>query len=434
MPKGRKKGSKQDKYRSTEQPSSSDEDAGIDMTIDNCSEISVQSDSRSNHDEAAAESDLQEKLDEKVLELIDNLTARAAAARVAALASLRSALQRRYLGTLLDNQRATLADLISRAIRKGRDGERKAAAAIAPLLSLQIGEEGSEEFMAEVRPALVATCVDRSASLDTRTECCSSLAVLCYLMEEDITEIVEIMKMYETIFSGSYLKGDGSVKVSGSVIEEGTWHAAAIDGWALLLTLLGPAHARTVLDAMAPEMARLAELMEACSLEVRLAAGSAIAIAHERVTDDSESSTVPAYVERVLPRLTELARDSHKFRAKRDRKLQRATFRDILKYMEEDEVPELAVRVGPECIWCTTWASRAAYAALAGALGGGLSTLAPHVPALRHALGLSQALPTAVPQQKLNKLQRHLQNSAASKARTLARNKSRDKRTAALAV
>lgn len=37
--------------RTYEQPASSDEDAGIDMTNDNCSEISVASDSRSNHDE-----------------------------------------------------------------------------------------------------------------------------------------------------------------------------------------------------------------------------------------------------------------------------------------------------------------------------------------------------------------------------------------------
>ena len=37
-------------------------------------------------------------------------------------------------------------------------------------------------------------------------QCCSSLAVLCYLMEDDITEILEVMRIYETIFSGSYLK------------------------------------------------------------------------------------------------------------------------------------------------------------------------------------------------------------------------------------
>lgn len=39
-------------HKRTEQAYSSDEDAGIDMTIDNCSEISGQSDLKSNHEDA----------------------------------------------------------------------------------------------------------------------------------------------------------------------------------------------------------------------------------------------------------------------------------------------------------------------------------------------------------------------------------------------
>ncbi|XP_060801177.1 interferon-related developmental regulator 2 [Amyelois transitella] len=429
MPKGKKKGKYE--HRRTEQPYSSDEDAGIDMTIDNCSEISGQSDLKSNHDDA--ENEIQEKLEEKVLEIIDALNARANAARAAAFVALRSALQRRYLAGLLSNHRATLADHLSRALRRGKDGEKRAAAGIAPLLALQIGEEGAEDYMHEVRPALAAAAVDKTASLETRTECCSSLAVLCYLLEEDLTEIIEIMRMYETIFSGSYLKGDGSVKVSGAVIEEGNWHAAAVDGWALLLTLLPAPHARSVLLSQPPSFARLGELLEAASLEVRMAAGGALAMAHEWTSADDEE---PPYLEAVLPRLEQLARDSQKFRAKRDRKLQRATFRDILKYFEEDEVPSVRIRVGAESVICDTWRAHAAYGALAAALGGGgLAAAAGHCGALRAALGLRE--PPArlqLPAARLNKLQRHLQNNAACKARTVARAKNRDKRSAALAV
>ncbi|KAM3961594.1 LOW QUALITY PROTEIN: interferon-related developmental regulator 1 [Aphomia sociella] len=430
MPKGKRKGKFE--HRRTEQPYSSDEDAGIDMTIDNMSETSGQSDLKSNHDEA--ENEIQEKFEEKVLEVIDALSARSNAARASALVSLRNALQRR-LAPLLCNQRATLADHISKALRRGKDGERRAAAAIAPLLALQIGDEGTEEFTQEVRPALTATAVDKSASLDTRTECCSSLAVLCYLLEEDITEILEVMQMFETIFSGSYLKGDGSVKVSGAVLEEGQWHAAALDGWALLLTLLPAQHADTLMQTQGPSFSKLAELLEACSLEVRLAAGGALAVAHEHVTPDEEADEPDApHVAPLLPRLQQLARDSHKYRAKRDRKLQRATFRDILKYFEERCVVEERVVVGGEAVRACGWAARAAYAALAAALGAGLAALAPHCAPLRHALRLGDAAPAPGPRARLNKLQRHLQNTAACKARTVARAKNRDKRSAALAV
>ncbi|XP_068630266.1 interferon-related developmental regulator 1 [Battus philenor] len=426
MPKGKKKGKYE--HKRTEQAYSSDEDAGIDMTIDNCSEISGQSDLKSNHEDP--ENDVQEKLEEKVLELIEALNARANAARAAALVALHAALQRRYLPGLLSNHRATLADHISRALRRGRDGEKKAAANVASILALQIGEDGTEEFMKEVRPALFAACTDKSASIETRTECCSSLAVLCYLLEEDLTEIIEIMRMYETIFSGSYLKGDSSVKVSGAAVEEGAWHAAALDGWALLMSLAEPAHAAALLRSHPPGPARLLQLLSACNLEVRMAAGGALAIAHERTA--GEGAEWPE--QQLLPQLEQLARDPHKYRAKRDRKLQRATFRDILKYFEEDMVPELSVRVGGEAVRCETWAARAAYGALAAALGGGLSTLAPHCAPLRHALALPEQAPLHAPQRRLDKLQRHLQNNAACKARTLARNKSRDKRSAALAL
>ncbi|CAH2075599.1 unnamed protein product, partial [Iphiclides podalirius] len=426
MPKGKKKGKYE--HKRTEQAYSSDEDAGIDMTIDNCSEISGQSDLKSNQEET--ENDAQEKLEEKVLELIEALNARANAARAAALVALHGALQRRYLAGLLINHRATLADHISRALRRGKDGEKRGAANVASLLALQIGEEGTEDFMKEVRPALFAACTDKSASLETRTECCASLAVLCYLLEDDLTEIIEIMRMYETIFSGSYLKGDSTVKVSGPAVEEGSWHAAALDGWALLLSLLEPSHAAALLRSQPPSPRRLVQLLEACSLEVRMAAGAALAVAHERTAD--EELAWPE--EELVPLLLQLARDPHKYRAKRDRKAQRATFRDILKYFEGAEVAELSVRVGAETVRCGGWAARGAYGALAGALRGGLAALAPHAPPLRHALGLPAAQPLAAPQRRLDKLQRHLQNNAACKARQLARNKSRDKRSAALAL
>lgn len=67
-----------------------------------------------------------------------------------------------------------------------------------------------------------------------------------------------------------------------------------------------------------------------------MAAGVALAVAYETVTDgeDGAEPALAAHVDELLPRLSELARDSHKYRAKRDRKIQRATFRDILKYFE----------------------------------------------------------------------------------------------------
>lgn len=81
-----------------------------------------------------------------MLELIESLNARANAARATAFVSLRAALQRRALDGLLSSHRATLADHVSRALRRGKDGEKKAAAAIAPLLALQVSSQDHMVF------------------------------------------------------------------------------------------------------------------------------------------------------------------------------------------------------------------------------------------------------------------------------------------------
>ncbi|KAJ8731745.1 hypothetical protein PYW08_014475 [Mythimna loreyi] len=81
---------------------------------------------------------LKEKFEEEVLELVESLDAHGHAARASSFVALRGALQRHPVDGLLAKHRATLADQVSRALRRGKDGERKAAAAIAPLLALQV--------------------------------------------------------------------------------------------------------------------------------------------------------------------------------------------------------------------------------------------------------------------------------------------------------
>lgn len=68
-----------------------------------------------------------------------------------------------------------------------------------------------------------------------------------------------------------------------------------------------------------------------------------------------------------------LATDSHKYRAKRDRKQQRATFRDILRYFEEDIAPEINIRFGTETLFIDTWAIHHQYTALCSVMGSGMS-------------------------------------------------------------
>lgn len=80
-------------------------------------------------------------------------------------------------------------------------------------------------------------------------------------------------------------------------------------------------------------MDKLSELLESPHLDVRMAAGEALALVYESGREENLSFEEDFALE-IADTLKQLATDSHKYRAKKDRKQQRATFRDILQFIE----------------------------------------------------------------------------------------------------
>lgn len=78
---------------------------------------------------------------------------------------------------------------------------------------------------------------------------------------------------------------------------------------------------------------RLCELLESPHLDVRLTAGEALAVIFELGRDFS-CDYEQVWALDLVEVLRDLATDSNKYRAKKDRKQQRANFRDILRYIE----------------------------------------------------------------------------------------------------
>lgn len=83
-------------------------------------------------------------------------------------------------------------------------------------------------------------------------------------------------------------------------------------------------------------MANLIGLLQSTHVEVRMACGELIAIILEcgRIHDEE---FLEDFIPDLIDTTTELAKDSQKFRAKKDRKAQRASFRDVLRYLEVKE-------------------------------------------------------------------------------------------------
>ncbi|ROT77408.1 interferon-related developmental regulator 1 [Penaeus vannamei] len=211
-------------------------------------------------------------------------------------------------------------------------------------------------------------------------------------------------------------------------------HTAALNGFCLLLCLLSPTTIYTMANKLVKEMF---DLLGSSDLDLRIQAGEAVALIYEtaRIHDEDYSWNREADLCSVLK---ELATDSHRFRAKKDRKQQRASFRDVVRTVEEGEQLYETVFVGPQNqrqeLILDTWSLKWQYSSLCHIIGQGISVHISYNIGIRDIFALGpppiqmdhgMALLARKTQKRPNR------ESPASKARQMARNKNRDNRQAA---
>ncbi|XP_011881250.1 PREDICTED: interferon-related developmental regulator 2 [Vollenhovia emeryi] len=431
------KGGRRGKYGGKRAEFTSDEDS---INNDACSETSGQSDNRSVLEDNANDNEVdelaqQEAFEEKLREAIDGLTQKSAKGRTICFNGIEKIFAIKYIPDFVEDRKMTIADAVERGLKKGRGDEQSAAARLSTLLCVQLGAfESAEMVCRDLKSTLIFIANDNTAPVHARAECCWALAMNQFLSGNDATDTMEIAQLLSSIFSGSYLKGNGAIaNISTDVA---ALHVAAISAWTLLLTVMTSADIFSLLASgrtnnYMPSLSRLRELLESPHLDVRLSAGEALAVIFELdrdLCDYKRNWTLD-----LIEVLRELATDSNKYRAKKDRKQQRANFRDILRYIVEDVVPEMHVRFGQEVLYLEGWCARTQYNACCRLLGPGINIQLAENQLLREIFHLgNKVLPPPITI-KTSKLERTLMNAAAFKARTIQRNKSRDKRSAAMA-
>uniref|UniRef100_A0A8C6E6L6 Interferon related developmental regulator 2 n=1 Tax=Moschus moschiferus TaxID=68415 RepID=A0A8C6E6L6_MOSMO len=375
--------------------------------------------------EAVEEQGQQEDLEEKVKECVDCLTDKSAKTRQGALESLRLALAARLLPDFLLERRLTLADALEKCLKKGKGEEQALAAAVLGLLCLQLGPgPKGEEFFQSLQPLLVSVLSDSAASPAARLHCASALGLGCYVAAVDIEDLVSCLTCLEGVFSRSC-----NGRASGPVVPASLQGllCAALQAWALLLTICPSAHIGPILDRQLP---RLPQLLSSESVNLRMAAGETIALLFE-LARDLEEDFVYEDTEALCGKLRTLATDSNKYRAKADRRRQRSTFRAVLHFIEGGECEEETIRFGLEVLYVDSWARRRVYAAFKDALGSGMHHHLQNNELLRDVFGLGPVLvldAAALKACKVSRFEKHLCNAAAFRARTKARSRARDKR------
>lgn len=396
---------------------------------DNGSVYSLQSENATSLDESD-ELAQTERFEEKFMQALENAGEKSAQTRIQALQSLCEILMHRYMPDFIEDRKVTVMDAIEKSIRRGKGAEQVWGAKLAPLIVLQLG--GEESVSKGLNQFLLTTIQDKSVTYDARAKCCAALGLLNFLAGDDIGDLLTLMQLLENIFSGSYLRGDDKTPISVNA-DAGALHAEALTAWGLLLTLIPSGDFVSLMNGqqMVPSIKKLMGLLQSPHLDVRMAAGEAIALVLESGRSHDEDF-LEDYLSDLIVVVKQLATDSHKYRAKRDRKTQRATFRDLLRYLEEDISPEITIRFGTESLILDTWSMHHQYTALCAVMGPGMTSHLQENDFVRDVfqLGAKVVLSPVTKTSKQTKHERHLMNAAAFKARTITRGKNRDKRSA----
>ncbi|XP_070785205.1 interferon-related developmental regulator 1 [Enoplosus armatus] len=418
MPRTKKKNSRGGQHGNV-QPFS-DEDASIE-TLSHCSSFS---DTTSVADEGgeAGEDAAQEDFQYKLKGFIDSTVDKSAKTRQGALDGLKTAMATRILYEFISERRMTITDSIERCLKKGKGEEQRAAASLACLLCIQLGSGiESEEVFKTLKPIFKNILADGSANIQARQAVATSLGLCTLVAEDDILDVHATMECFESLFTRSYARVDGTSPQTSLL------HTNALLSWALLLTICTANQLKDILHKHLPKLPRL---LESEDVNMRIAAGETIALLFELARDMDTEFEFDDW-EELCDKLNALATDCNKHRAKTDKRKQRSVFRDVLKAVEEGDFQSETIRFGTERMTIDSWVRKRTYDAFREFVGSGMNYHLQGNEFIRDVFELGPPMlvdSATMKAMKISRFERHLHNSAAFKARTKARSKFRDKR------
>lgn len=208
-----------------------------DSVNDNQSQLSLDqhhNDGSSGADHHSAD----ERDDEKLLIALEDATEKSVQKRTAALQAVVDELSHRYLADCVEDRKCTMMDLIERTLRRGKGAEQTLGAQLVPLLVLQLGD--ADIVGRALAPLLLQTAQNAAVSYGARAKCCEALALLAVLSGSDAGDAMQTMQSMESIFAPAYVKsapGQTSGAAAGAANDASLLHCAALNAWALLLTL-----------------------------------------------------------------------------------------------------------------------------------------------------------------------------------------------------
>ncbi|CAJ0571381.1 unnamed protein product, partial [Mesorhabditis spiculigera] len=265
----------------------------------------------------------EDTLIDSLSEHIDNASHKNVGIRTAALKHLLFGLTSRYLSEFVGKWQATLAEVGNKAIRKS-DEEILLGASLTALIALQAGDEVAEDIsdsLAQLR--FIVTDPAKNDAIRAHCALCLALATYFGTDSDELTALA--LKALRQTWTATK-----STAVSWRLFD------ISLASWALLLQD-GPTDA---LASAIQDQPKIVGYLEANCTEIRIAAGEVLAFLYEYVDDAKPGFRFPNH-NHVQEILETLLADSSKSKAKRDKRIQKFSLRQVQVFIDGGEFPSL---------------------------------------------------------------------------------------------
>ena len=185
-----------------------------------------------------------------------------------------------------------------------------------------------EEEMNSLLQTLVIVCNDYSKPENVRAHAIQALGICTFFSSDQPTMIQTNLSVLYNIWSSTK-----AAAISGILF------CSALESWTLLLHRAGDSHSKRAIEEAEP---KLSYFLEATNVEIRMTAGEALATLYQYAKERDDEFEFKTHYH-LKDTLETLAADSLKYHAKRDKRVQRFTFRQINDVIFNDSYPETAV-------------------------------------------------------------------------------------------
>jgi len=262
-------------------------------------------------------------------EFIENSQDKRIDVRSKAIDGLIHILKKDYVPDYLERWKGTIFEVIEKGLKRTcEEGVR--VCTLAPLISLQLGVE-IEDYVCLAVTSMRNICLDQSANESIRSSCAQAIGLCIYLSVEQFQTRFDSLQTLKDVWSSFKPSAPGSKLLFSS----------ALYSWILLLERFDSSFISTTIEDAQP---KLCTYLNSSTVEARISAGSAMAILHEIAVENIDEEFRFKNHSHLEDIFAELSVDSAKHRAKRDKKLQKTSFRQISGSIFGEKVSKFVVR------------------------------------------------------------------------------------------